>query len=166
MVLTGKAVSADEAGVRADVEVNDGSSEACGEDVINWRNAVLPRLALGEPDRFGTLLYRNGWLEIQLDREIEDCTELTVWVGNLGWRDSRLKVYTSDDGRKWCYAAQITLDESSVTEYCINGNYGDVRYMKISRTGSRWSIGVLDAVMAKGGDTQTREDGTYPREGK
>ena len=142
----------DDTSVDAEVTVVEASEGSYGAWVVWSRSVRSPRMALGEPDRYSAVFYRYGWMTIRLDDTMEDCTTLNIWAGNFGWGYSRLSVYYSADGRNWKYAGNIQPGGFMPVLYTLNGDYGDVGYIKVNRYGSFWSYGMLDAVGAEGGD--------------
>jgi hypothetical protein len=154
--ITSTPVTAEEeSSTGAEVNVLDDSSEIYGARVKDYNNVIFPRRALGKPDHFSAWLYRNGWIEIQLKETVTDCTTVNIWAGYIGWKNARIKVYTSSNGKQWKPAGNIKLNESAISRYTFNGDYGYVRYIKVKLTGSRWTLGMLDALSAKGGDVET-----------
>jgi len=146
----------DESSVDASVTVNESIEVSYGARVIAFSDVLWPRLALGKPDRLGAFIYRNGWTEIKLEKTTADCTAVSIWAANIGWQKSQFTVYISDTGKKWGKAGTINVN-SAVHQYKLTGNFGNVGYLKLNRNGSRWSIGIIDAVGAKGGDKSKKK---------
>lgn len=147
-----QAIADEETSTNAGVTVVEEANESYGVQVISFRNVWVPGTALGEPDNSGAIFYRNSRMTIRLENMVEDCTTLKIWAGSFGWSNSRLSVYYSADGAEWSYAGNIIPNGYMPSPYSFSGVYGEVEYIRIKRTGSRWSFGILDAVGAKGGD--------------
>jgi hypothetical protein len=141
----------DESSVDASVTVNESIEVSYGARVIAFSDIFWPRLALGKPDRLGAFVYRDSWIEIKLEKTIAGCVSISIWAANIGWQKSQFTVYTSDTGKKWGKAGTINVT-GAVRQYNLTGNFGNVSYLKLNRNNSRWSIGIIDAVGAKGGD--------------
>jgi hypothetical protein len=146
----------DESSVDASVTVNESIEVSYGARIIAFSDVFWPRLALGKPDRLGAFVYRDGWMEIKLVKTTADCTAISIWAANIGWQKSQFTVYTSDTGKKWGKAGTINAS-GTVHQYNLTGNFGNVGYLKLNRNGSRWSIGIIDAVGAKGGDKSKKK---------
>jgi hypothetical protein len=147
----------DESSVDASVTVNESIEVSYGASVIAFNDVLWPRLALGKPDHLGTFVYRNGWMEIKLEKTIAGCVSINIWAANLGWQKSQFTIYISDTGKKWGKAGTINVNRSVLNQYNLTGNFGNVGYLKLNRNGSRWSIGIIDAVGAKGGDKSKKK---------
>jgi hypothetical protein len=142
----------EEISVNAGVNVIDGNEEVFGDSIRASHYVVLPRNALGEPDGFSAWILYRGWVEIKLAETVPDCDAVTIWAGYLGWQRTHLLVYVSPDGKKWKLAGNIQPNSPGIDIYTLSGEYGNVRYIKVKCGGSRWTLGMLDAVSAKGGD--------------
>jgi hypothetical protein len=147
----------DESSTDANVTVVEGGEESYGARVTAFNDVLLPRLALGKPDRFGAFIYRDGWMEIKLEKTIADCTAVSFWAANIGWQKSQFTVYISDNDKKWEKAGTINVNRTVIDRYNLAGNFGNVSYLKLNRNGSKWSIGIIDAVCAKGGDKSKKK---------
>ena len=145
------AIADDETSTNAEVTVVEEANESYGMQVISSRNVWAPGRALGKPDNYGAIFYRNSQMTIRLENRVQDCTTLNIWAVNIWWGYSRLSIYYSADGTEWSYAGTIRPSGYIPSLYSLSGDYGEVEYMRIKRNGFQWSFGIVDAVCAKGG---------------
>lgn len=144
----------DESSVDAEVEVLPEGGMSYGASVQGFHRTLFARWALGGPDDRGALILMNGWVSIKLENTVSDAGIVSVWVANHGWHNSQMRVYVSADGRKWKQAGNEKVTTADFQRYDFTGSFGEVRYIKVSRSGGRWSFLSLDAAGAKGGDSQ------------
>ncbi len=146
-------VSAEEGDVEAEVTVSVPVKESYGASIADSSRVVLLRRALEEPDGQGALMLRQGWVSIELDGVVKDCQVISVWLAKRGWRSPRFSVYASSDGNNWTYIGDGECTSKNYERYDFSGAFGDVKYIRIERNLLwSWSIMLLDAVYAKGGD--------------
>ena len=146
-------VSAEEGDVEAEVTVNAPVKESYGASIADSSRVVLLRRALEEPDGHGALMLRRGWVSIELDGVVKDGQVISVWLAKRGWRSPRFSVYASSDGNNWMYIGDGEFTSKDYERYDFSGAFGDVKYIRIERNLLwSWSIMLLDAVYAKGGD--------------
>ena len=150
-------IADDETSVEAEVEVLPVSNISYGVKVIESPNTFFPYWSLGEPDDWGSLIFRNGWLSIELEDTIRDTETISIWAANSGWQSSKIRIYVSSDGHKWKPVGVERVAAHEFTKYEFPGSFGEVRYIRINRSGSHWSFIFLDSVCAKGGDTGKEE---------
>jgi hypothetical protein len=154
LLVSGAPVKAeDETDVDAEVEVLPGEGISYGSEVVGLRSVLLARWALGEPDGWGAFIFRNGWLSIELEDNVSDADMISVWASNRGWWPSRMKIYVSANGKKWKQVGNEKVTPPGFHRYDFTGSFGDVKYIRINRSGWPWSWLLLDAVGVKGGDT-------------
>jgi hypothetical protein len=154
LLISGAPVKAeDETDVDAEVEVLPGEGISFGTEVFGFRSVLFARWALGEPDRWGASIFRNGWLSIELENNVSDADTISIWAANRGWWPSHMKIYVSADGRKWEQVGNEKVTSAGFQRYDFTGNFGGVKYVRVNRNGWPWSWLCLDAVGAKGGDT-------------
>ena len=135
------------------VTVTEPANESYGANVIGSDQVWLPWRALGEPDRRGALIFRRGWVTIELENTVVDSTRVSIWAARWGWKPPHFKVYASADGSDWQYIGNGKCQSVRYTRFDFNGNFGDVRYIKVERNQMwAWSTMALDAVWVKGGD--------------
>ena len=152
LLVSGMPVMADdESSTDAQVEVLPGEAGSYGASVIESRRTLFPSLALGEPDGWGAFILRNGWISMELKDSVLNARTISIWAANSGWRPSNMKIYVSSDGSEWMQGGEKVVS-ADFFRYDFTGSFGDVRYIKVSRSGGRWSFLRLDAVCAKGGD--------------
>jgi hypothetical protein len=144
--------ASDESSVDAEVSVVSSVAESYGAGVAASHRVLLPWRALGEPDASGAWLYSKGWISIELDGAVAGCAEISIWGSGVGWGASLFKVYASSDGSTWTRIGGGKCKSGSYVQYDFRGDFAGVRYIKVARSGSRWSVLLLDAVRAKGGD--------------
>jgi hypothetical protein len=89
-----------------------------------------------------------------------NASTISVWADNLGWQTSNMMVFISADGRKWKQVGHEKVKKDSFQKYDFTVAFGDVKYIKVSRSGGPFSWLRIDAVGAKGGDTgnQCKDD--------
>lgn len=148
----------DDTSVGAEVEVLPGGNISYGVRVDGSRRALFPDWALGEPDGRGAFIFLNGWISIELKEDVNNARAISVWVANRGWQSSNMKVYVSSDGYKWEHAGAETVKSIGFTRNDFTGSFGNVKYIKVNRSGGPWSFMRLDAVGAKGGDEGKQEE--------
>jgi hypothetical protein len=83
---------------------------------------------------------------------VPNASLVSIWVADVGWQHSNVKVYISEDGSHWTKIDSLKIRNSRLKQYDITGDFGDVRYIKVERNGTPLSFLMLDAVYAKGGD--------------
>jgi len=150
---TSSTATGDETSVDAEVTVTSNVNQSYGDSVFASSRVLAPRWALGEPDNFGSYLFMRGWISIELEGTVADCSDISVWLAKRGWHSSRFKVYVSSDGSNWAYAGGGTCKSQGYIRYDFSGAFGGVKYIKVERDRNwSWSIILLDAVWAKGGD--------------
>ena len=153
-IRAGLAFADDESSVEATVEVNGGAGEVYGDRVMSSRQVLLPRLALKEPDNRSAFMLGKAWEIIKLEETVNDAGLISIWAAANGLGASHLKVYVSKNGSRWTKADKFKVRSASFRRYDISGSFGKVRYIKIERSGSALALIRLDAVAAKGCDSQ------------
>lgn len=148
----GLAMASDESSVNADVTVVSPANESYGDRVVDADETLLSWLALEEPDYLCAAIFRNGGMEIELEAEVPDAETVSIWAADVGLWHSNVKVYVSENGRRWQKIASLKVKSTENQRYDIYGSFGDVRYIKVERSGTPLSFLMLDAVRAKGGD--------------
>ena len=140
--------------IDATVEVTSLSEESYGTGVMASSRIWLPQRALGEPDGSGAWMFQKGWIAIELEGTIAT-GKVSIWIAKRGWKSPAFKMYASADGSTWKHIGSGKCTTTSYTQYDFSGAFGEVNYIKVERNSSgRWSIILLDAVRAKGGDAQ------------
>lgn len=142
----------DEASTDAEVEVVPAGGMSYGAKVVDSHSTLLPVQALGEPDSQGAVILLNGWISLELKDNVSNTTTISVWAANGGWQSSNMKVYVSADGKKWKQAGREKVESGDFQRYDFTGSFGNVKYIKVERSGGLLSWLRLDAVGAKGGD--------------
>jgi hypothetical protein len=142
----------DETSTDASAEVLPAGGISYGYRVTGFRNVLFPNWTLGEPDDRGAFLFWRGWLSVELEDTIANADMISIWAANSGWWSTNIKIYVSADGSKWKRIGIEKVKSARFLKYDINGNFGDVCYIKMERSGGRWSLLRIDAVGAKGGD--------------
>lgn len=135
---------------QASVEVLPSGNSSCGYEIVNLRSVIFPRQALHQADDIGAIMLRNGRIDIMLENTVAAADTVSVHAASIGWPHSNMKVYISADGEDWDYIANEKVDLPQYTEYVFSGDFGDVRYIRITHSGGI-TILLLDAVCAKGG---------------
>jgi hypothetical protein len=154
IALSGGLVMADDVtSTVAGVQVLPGENITFGARVIGINSVLLPGRALGEPDGRGAIILLNGWISLELKKNVLLTNTIIIWVANIGWQSSNMKVYVSTDGKKWKLVDDKKVTSANFKRYDFISNFGNVKYIKVSRSGGPWSWLLLDAVGAKGGDT-------------
>ena len=128
------------------------SVESYGESVYAKKNTRFAWRALDEPDDVGAVLFRNAKIVIELEETIPACKDVTVRVSRLGFRTVNFDVAVSPDGTNWIKIGSESINSWMTWEdYDFNGDFGDVKYIKITKPGTRWKPRImgLDAVYAK-----------------
>lgn len=162
------ATANDESTTDAKVEVLPGEAGSYGASVIESKHTLFPSSALEEPDGWGAFIFWNGYISIRLEGSVPNATTISIWASSPGGRSagmnsadtnsagswsSNMKIYVSADGRKWKQVGSEKVASADFLRYDFSGSFGDVKYIKVSRSGGRWlSFLRLDAVYAKGGD--------------
>ncbi len=126
--------------------------QSYGGSVYYKKNAICVWNTLGEPDELGAVLYRNAKIAIELEETVSACKNVSVWVTQLGFYPVYFEVAVSVDGSNWDIIGSETCNTMWVwTQYDFDGEFGDVRYIKITKPGSRRppKFMGLDAVYAK-----------------
>ncbi len=82
------------------------------------------------------------------------CNEVSIWAAKVGCGSPRFSVYVSADGANWTEVGSVSCSSSPwwplcYARYDFNGDFGDVKYVKVSRGGPLWSWLLLDAARAK-----------------
>ncbi len=145
------AIADDETTTEGVVEVLPGEAGSYGASVIESQRTLFPSSALGEPDGRGAFIFWNGWISMELEGSVLNAHTISIWAANRGWWPSNMKIYVSADGSEWMQVGEKVVS-AGFLRYDFSGSFGDVRYIKVSRSGGRWSFLRLDAVCAKGGD--------------
>ena len=141
----------DESSTDAQVEVLP-ESGSYGASVIESENTLFPSWALGNPDGRGAFILWKGWISMELEDSVLNAHTISIWAANSGWGASHMNIYVSADGSTWTQVDKEKVVSADFLRYDFSGSFGDVRYIKVSRSGGRWSFLRLDAVCAKGGD--------------
>jgi hypothetical protein len=153
MTLTGGPVMADdETSTEAGVQVLPAEAISYGARVTGSHSALWPIWALGKPDGRGAFILMNGWISLELKKSVLNSNTISILAADMGWQHSNIKIYVSADGRKWKLAGNQKVKSREFQRYDFNGSFGNVKYIKVSRSGGPWSWLRLDAVGAKGGD--------------
>ncbi|CAD7767872.1 hypothetical protein FHEFKHOI_00015 [Candidatus Methanoperedenaceae archaeon GB50] len=127
------------------------SVESYGASIHYKNNARLVWNALGEPDNWGAFMLGNSQIEIELDKTVPECKDITIRTTKITFQPVEFNVAVSSDGVTWRSIGSERCDNWGWTEYSFNGNFGDVKYIQITKPGSFWrpKIMGLDAVHAK-----------------
>jgi len=153
LLVSGMPVMADdESSTDAQVEVLPGEAGSYGISVIESRRTLFPSSALGEPDGRGAFILWKGWISMELEDSVLNAHTISIWAANSGCGASHMNIYVSADGSTWTQVDKEKVVSADFLRYDFSGSFGDVRYIKVSRSGRRWSFLRLDAVCAKGGD--------------
>ncbi|MHB1416714.1 MAG: hypothetical protein ACYC1C_15825 [Chloroflexota bacterium] len=145
-----RAADGAEVGLSASVTVLDPTDAAYGLTVEEAHRCYRGEDALGEPDGAGAWLLNGGRLVIELERTVTDCGQVGIWLATTGWGDPGLSVFVSEDGRRWQPAGGRT-SVAGLDRLHMTGDYGPVRYVRLTRTGSWFSVVFVDAIRAQGG---------------
>jgi hypothetical protein len=124
-----------------------------GDSVHFKRNVRLSWRALDEPDRRGALMFRNAKIAIELEDTISECEKVSVWVRRVAIRPPTFEVGVSSDGSTWTPIGTETCTSLIWTRYDFTGDWDNVKYIGIRKTGgSFWrpKLMGLDAVSAEG----------------
>ena len=151
-IQRGLAMASDESSVNADVTVVSPANESYGALVIDARETLLAWLALGAPDYLFATVFRNGGMEIELEAAVPDAAVISIWGSNVGFQHSNVKVSVSENEKRWQKIASLKIQSVENRRYDIYGSFGNVRYIKVERSGTPFSFLMLDAVRAKVGD--------------
>jgi hypothetical protein len=148
-------VAAEESDVGADVTVTEVVAESYGASIADSSRVIRSSRALEEPDNDGAMMLVRGWASIELDGIVKDCQLISVWLAKRGWRSAKFSVYASTDGNNWTHIGDGECTSKDYERHDFSGAFGNVRCIKIERNlWWAWSIMLLDAVYAKGGDAQ------------
>jgi hypothetical protein len=130
-------------------------SESYGFRVVNSALTLFSGQALGTPDRSGAWLLRRGSIVLEMERSVEDCREVNVWLLRIGLRTATFTVSVSQNTRKWRQIGQKQVSSAAYREFTFNGSFGDVKYVKVNFVSASSLINVisLDSVRAEGGET-------------
>jgi hypothetical protein len=124
-----------------------------GDSVYFKRNVRVAWRALDEPDRRGALMFRNAKIAIELEDTIPECEKVSVWVRRVAIRPPTFEVGVSSDGSTWTTIGTETCTSRAWTRYDFTGDWDNVKYIGIRKTGgSFWrpKLMGLDAVSAEG----------------
>lgn len=151
MQYTAPAYSSDDSSDEVTVTATVGPSESYGARVVaSSRWVFLPWRALGEPNGRGAWMFHRGWISIELENMVTDCSTISIWSAKRGRGAPYSSVYISSDGSTWTHIGGGKCTSTSYTRYDFSGAFGDVKYVKVKRN---WvaprSVLLLDAVMAK-----------------
>ena len=134
-----------------------GPTTGYGKKVHSQRNVLYARGALGEPDNSGALMYRHARIAIKLEDTIPNCEKVSVRVRRVAGQAPKFTVEVSSDGKSWTKIGKKTCTSFGWTLYDFNGNWDNVKYIRITKPGSssrRWwqqlKLMGLDAVYAEG----------------
>jgi PKD repeat protein len=134
-----------------------GPTASYGKNVHSQRNVLYARGALGEPDDRGALMYRHARIAIKLEDTIPNCEKVSVRVRRVAGQAPKFTVEVSSDGKSWTKIGKKTCTSFGWTLYDFNGNWDNVKYIRITKPGSssrRWwqqlKLMGLDAVYAEG----------------
>jgi len=153
MALYTVPVYADEGSVDSEVTVVSPAMDSYGHHVAASSGVFLSWQAIGEPDLYSSWILSRGWISLALESTITDCRSISIWLAKSSWGSARFNVYASPDGSNWTYVGDGSCTSGSYARHDFSGTYGEVRYVRVERGGSwSWSILLLDAVYAKGGD--------------
>jgi hypothetical protein len=121
-----------------------------GDSIYAKKNVRIARRALGEPNNRGAILSRNAMIAIELEETIPACKDVSIWVRKVAVHSPSFEVAVSSDGVSWNVIGSETCDSWMWTEYDFDGDFGDVRYIKITKPGTWWNPRImgLDAVYA------------------
>jgi subtilase family serine protease len=127
-------------------------TQSYGESVYSRKNVVFEWDALDEPDNAGAVLFRNAKIAIELEETVPVCNEVSVRVVRLGFRSVNFDVEVSSNGNNWNTIGSETINSWMTWEdYDFNGDFGDVKYIRITKPGTRWKPRLmgLDSVYAE-----------------
>ena len=143
----------DESSVDTEVTVTSNGDQSYGDSVVASSRVLSSGRALGEPDKLGSYMFMRGWISIELEGIVVDCSNISVWLAKRGWQSSRFNVYISSDSINWAYVGGGTCKSRGYIRYDFSGAFNGIKYIKVERDRYwSWSIISLDAVWAKGGD--------------
>lgn len=126
--------------------------ESYGARVYAAERCGSAERALGRPDGSGAILWVGGSVTVELERTIDDCRTIDVWAAKGGLGAGKFKVYVSEDARRWAEVGGGT-STPHYKRYDLERLKGrTVRYVRVEHSGSWFSVVLLDAVSAKGGD--------------
>ncbi len=142
-------VAGDELPLDASVTVVAPADEAYGASLDDAHRSLVGERALGPPDGESAILLNGGRLVLELAGTVGDCTSVSLWAARAGWGKAGFLVHVSADGREW---RRLGAGEggSDLARHELSGDWGEVRYLRVSRTGGWLAVLLLDAVGAKG----------------
>ncbi len=138
-----------EVGLGASVTVLEPAEGAYGLTVEEAHRCYRGEDALGEPDGAGAWLLNGGRLVIELERTVTDCGQVGIWLTTAGWGDPGLSVFVSENGRSW-QRAGARASVAGLDRLQLSGDYGAIRYVRVMRTGSWFSVVFVDAIHVEG----------------
>ncbi len=138
-----------ESSLGASVNVVPPFTESYGGSIAASHRCIFARAALGEPDGRGAVMFRGGWVSIELEHALTGCSGISTWAAKLGWGAPSFIVYVSADGSTWVEIGGVSCASRSYTRNDFDGDFGDVRYIGVKRYGPRWSLLLIDAVWAR-----------------
>ena len=97
-------------------------------------------------------MMRNAKIAIELEESIPECENVSVWVRRIARRAPTFEVYISSDGSTWMPVGSAACTSFAWTRYDFTGDWGDVKYISIRKTGGGWmpKLMGMDAVRAEG----------------
>ncbi len=126
-------------------------AQSYGGSVYSSKNVVLGWNALGEPDDFGAIFFRNAKIAIELEETVPASKNVSIRVRKVAVHPTSFDVLVSSDAVNWVTIGSGTCDSRMWTEYDFSGDFGDVKYIGIRKPGKWWrpKIMALDAVYAE-----------------
>ncbi len=142
-------VAGDELPLGVTVTVVAPADQAYGAGIADAHRALYGEHALGPPDGQGAILLNGGQLVVEFADVVADCRAVNVWATQAGWGRAGLTIHASADGRGWrrLGAAEAWDGSAPLT---LPGDGGEVRYLRLSRTGGWLAVLLVDAVGAEG----------------
>ncbi len=127
------------------------SSDSFGWRIVGYSHVLFPDLAIGEPDNLGAILLENGWIIVELKKDVDLSTKLSIWASAVG-KSAKFQVFLSLDHLVWFFIGEIPVTESGYSNYELTGDFGTVRYVKIVCTNETGpDLLFVDAIMVRGG---------------
>ncbi len=125
--------------------------QSYGDSVYAKKNVRIAWRALDEPDNRGAILFRNAKIAIELEETVPACKDVSIWVRKVAVHPASFDVAVSSDGVSWTVIGSETCNSWMWTEYDFSGDWGDVKYIGITKPGTWWKprIMALDAVYAE-----------------
>ena len=125
--------------------------QSYGGSVYSSKNVILRWNALGEPDDFGAIFFRNAKIAIELEETVPASKNVSIRVRKVAVHPTSFDVMVSSDAVNWVTIGSGTCDSRMWTEYDFSGDFGDVKYIGIRKPGKWWRprIMALDAVYAE-----------------